>query len=320
MIYQNTLTNNFTDFQIPLRQMFWGIIFVLSAAFTIYAQTVSIEQPDDKTIIINDAKESEVFSFGKTVVVRQHAKGVLAFGGDIIVEGKIDGDVATIGGSVIQKENAFIGGDVIIFGGNYRPESANPLRNPDKETVMYAGYEDELRNLTQNPIQLFSPSFSWAFLAQRLLSVLFWFIISLAFTTLAPGAVGRAIARFRLSTLKVIGIGFSAFLVTTLGVIACLSFLPNYVSAIVSLMAFVLLMLGYVFGRVALQLSVGKQLQKRFLPENRQSETLAILIGVLVWTLLLSVPYLWTLALIALLSASLGLVLTARATNGWQKI
>jgi hypothetical protein len=85
-------------------------------------------------------------------------------------------------------------------------------------------------------------------------------------------------------------------------------------------MVFALLMLGYVFGRVALQLSVGKQILKRFLPENKQSETLAILIGVFVWTLLLSVPYLWTLALITLLSASLGLVLSARAANGWQKV
>jgi hypothetical protein len=108
--------------------------------------------------------------------------------------------------------------------------------------------------------------------------------------------------------------------VTTFGVVASLSFLPNYISAVVSLMTFVLLMLGYVFGRVALQLSVGKELQKRFLPESKQSETVAILIGVFVWTLFLSIPYLWTFALIILLSASLGLVLTARATNSWQKI
>jgi Ca2+/Na+ antiporter len=112
---------------------------------------------------------------------------------------------------------------------------------------------------------------------------------------------------------------FSSFLVTTLGVMASLSFLPNYLSAIVSLMLFVFLLLGYVFGRVALQVSVGKQLQKRFLPEDKQSETVAILIGVIVWTLLLSAPYLWLLALIILLSASIGLVLTARSTTGWQR-
>ncbi len=100
---------------------------------------------------------------------------------------------------------------------------------------------------------------------------------------------------------------------------ACLNFLPNYINAIVVFMVFLLLILAYVFGRVALQLIIGKQLQKQFLPESKQSETLAILIGVIVWTIFLSVPYLWTFALLALISASIGLVLTARSNGGWQK-
>ena len=313
-------TNIFAHFQISLRYSFRGFIFIFLTVATLYAQTTITSQPGNETIIIEEARDSEVFSFGKNVVVKQRAKGVLAFGGDIIIEGMVDGDVATIGGSIIQKENAFIGGDVIIFGGTYRPESKNPLRNAGKETVMYAGYEEELRNLTQNPSQLFSPTFSWVFLAQRLLSILFWFIITLTFTTLAPGAVSQAIVRFQLSTLKVIALGFLVFLVTTFGVVASLSFLPNYVSAIVSLMAFILLMLGYVFGRVALQVSIGKQLQKRFFSENKQSETLAILIGVFVWTIFLSIPYFWVFALLILMSSSIGLIFTARTTTGWQKL
>lgn len=184
---------------------------------------------------------------------------------------------------------------------------------------MIAVFEEELRNLTQNPSQIFSPSFSSAFLAQRVLSILFWFVLSLALTTISPGAVSRAIARFRLSTLKIIAIGFFSFLGTTVGVMACLNFLPNYINAVVIFMVFLLLILAYVFGRVALQLIVGKHLQKQFLPESKQSETLAILIGVIVWTIFLSIPYLWAFALLALISASIGLVLTARSTNGWQK-
>ena len=317
MIYSETQTNIFADLQIPLGQTLLGFVFFLLAVISIYAQTPVISQPDEKTIVIENA-QSEVFSFGKTVVVKGSSQGVLAFGGDIIVEGKVDGDVATIGGSIIQKENAFIGGDVIIFGGTYRPESKNPLRTTGKETVMIAVFEDELRNLTQNPSQIFSPSFSPAFLAQRILSILFWFVLSLALTTISPGALSRAIARFSLSTLKIIAIGFFSFLGTTVGVMACLNFLPNYINAIVVFMVFLLLILAYVFGRVALQLIVGKQLQKQFLPESKQSETLAILIGVIVWTIFLSVPYLWAFALLALISASIGLVLTAR-TSVWQK-
>lgn len=318
MIYSETPTNTFADLQIPYRQIFLGFSFFLLAIVSIYAQTPVVTQPDEKTIIVENS-QSEVYSFGKTVVVKGSAQGVLAFGGDIIVEGKVEGDVATIGGSIVQKENAFIGGDVIIFGGTYHPEIKNPLRSADKETVMIAVFEDELRNLTQNPSQIFSPTFSPAFLAQRILSILFWFVLSLAFTTISPGALSRAIARFRLSTLKIIAIGFFSFLGTTVGVMACLNFLPNYINAIVVFMVFLLLILAYVFGRVALQLIVGKQLQKQFLPESKQSETLAILIGVVVWTFFLSVPYLWAFALLALISASIGLVLTARAANGWQK-
>jgi hypothetical protein len=299
--------------------MLTGVVFILIGVFTLYAQANIALPTDGKTLIVEDARENEIFSFGKTVIIKKEAKGVLSFGGDVIIEGKVEGDVAAIGGNIIQEENGFIGGDVIVFGGTYRAKSQLPLRNEGRETVMVAMFEEELRDFSNNPTKLFSPTFTWTFLAQRILSILFWFIITLVFTTLAPGAVSRAIARFQLSTLKVLAIGFAGFVATTIAVIASLSFLPNYLSAIISLMGFVLLMLGYVFGRVALQVSIGKQLQKRFLSEKKQSETIAILIGVIVWTIFLSIPYLWTFALFALLSASLGLILTARSTNGWQK-
>lgn len=319
MVYTITRTNIYANLQIALAQMLSVIFFILLAVFAIYAQASVSLNPEENTLIVENARESDIFSFGKNVVIKQHAKGVLAFGGDVIVEGRVDGDVATIGGSIIQKETAFIGGDVITFGGTYRHESKTPLRNEGKETIMYAGYEEELRNLSQNPSQLFAPSLSWTFFAQRILSLLFWFVVSLAFTTIAPGAVSRAVARFQLSKLKIFAIGSVGFILTTVGVMASLSFLPNYVSAMVSLMTFGLLLLGYVYGRVALQVSIGKQLQKRLLPDSKHSETLALLIGSFVWTLLLSVPYFWTFALMALIAASIGLVLTARTSNNWQK-
>ena len=184
---------------------------------------------------------------------------------------------------------------------------------------MYAGYEEELRNLTQNPTQLFSPHLSWSFLVQRLISVFFWFLISLALTTIAPGAVSRAVARFQLSTLKVFGLGTLGVFLTTFGVMISLGFLPNYLGAIVGLMALVVLLLAYVFGRVALQASTGKWLQKMFLSEKKQSETIALFIGAFFWSVILSLPFIWAFAWVALLIASLGLVLTARSTNGWVK-
>ena len=291
------------------------LIFLLSGTILSFAQ-ISVAPPD--AFIVEDAPDQEIVCYGKTVVVKMRAKGLLAIGGDVIVEGQVSGDVGSIGGSVIQKEGAYIGGDVLIIGGRYQPEGSNPLREEGRETVMYAGYEDELRDLTQNPSSLLAPNFSVAFLAQRLLSVLFWFVVSLGLATIAPGAVSRAVARFQLSTLKVVALGVAAFLVSTIGVIASLRVLPNYLSAIFGLMAFVLLMLAYVFGRVALHVSVGKVLQKYLPGAAGNSEALAILLGVVAWTVILSIPYVWTIALFVLFSAGVGLVLTARSHRTWQ--
>lgn len=281
---------------------------------SVFAQ-LTLSEPDRETLIVEEAPETEVFSFGKTVIVKKEAKGVLSFGGDVIVEGKVTGEVATIGGNVIQKEGAFIGGDVIVFGGSYRPEVKNPLRNEGKETVVYAGYEEELRNISKNPASLLSPELSASFLVQRLLSLLFWFGISFVVTFIAPGAISRAVARIQLSPLRVFGIGGLSFTVVTLGVMISLGTLPGFVSGILGLMAFVLVMLAYVFGRVTLQAGTGKYILRK-LSDKRPSESLSLLIGALVWTLILSVPYLWTVALFLLFTASLGLVFTARSGSG----
>lgn len=304
---------------IPLewRTALFAALMIVSC-LSLIAQAQISTNTAENTIVVESAPDMEILSYGKTVIVKKEAKGVLTFGADIIIEGRVEGDVAAIGGSVIQKENAFIGGDVIILGGKYRPESLNPLRIKGKETIMYAGYEEELRDLSQNPSQIFSPSMSLPFIAQRIISVLFWFLISLAFATIAPGAVSRAIARFHLSTTKVIAIGFFAFIATTVCLIGSFSFLPTYLSAVLGMMVFVMLLLAYVFGRVALNVSFGKLVQKHLLSEKNQSETLAIFIGVVVWTVFLSIPYLWTFALLALFSAGIGLVLTARTPHAWK--
>ena len=273
---------------------------------------------DQSTVIVGDAPDQEVYVIGKSVIVNKRAKGVLAIGGDVVVEGRIEGDVATIGGNIVQKENAYIGGDIIVFGGAYKPESEAPLREPGRETVMFGVFEEELRNFGQNPSQIFSPTLTVSFFAQRLVLALFWFIVSIVITTIAPGAVTRAVARLHLSSLKVGALGGAALVFLTGGIIAAALLLPNYLSATVGLLGVLILVLFYVFGRVALQVSVGKLVQKHLLSDSNRSETLAILIGVLIWTLLLSLPYIWLLALFAVFATGSGLALTARSSTKWQ--
>jgi len=285
----------------------------------IHAVTPEIELSEDQsTLIVNDAPQQDVIAFGKSVMVEKRAKGVLAIGGDVIVNGRVEGDVATIGGNIIQGEHGYIGGSVIVFGGAYRPESANPLREPGTETMIIGVFEDELRSLGQNPSQILSPSLSYSFLAQRLIVALCWFVITLLFATIAPGAVGRAVARIQLSWLKVCALGAVTFILLAGLIIGGALVLPDYLGATLALMGTLLLLLSYVFGRVALQVSIGKLLQKHFLSDTNRSETLAILIGVLLWTLLLSLPYVWIIALFAVFTMGIGLILTGRVSSRWQ--
>ena len=95
-------------------------------------------------------------------------------------------------------------------------------------------------------------------------------------------------------------------------VIASLSFLPDYLGAVVWLMIFALLMLAYLFGRIVLQLYIGKWMQRRVWATRSYPDSVAILIGTVFWTLLLSIPYVWTLTLLALFAFGVGLVLTGR--------
>lgn len=158
--------------------------------------------------------------FGRSVVIEQRAKGVLAVGGDVIVKGRVEGDVATIGGNVLQGHDAYVGGDVIVFGGSYKALDTSPQRESGKETVVFGVFEDELRSLAQDPLRAVSPVFTAAFFAQRIVLALIWFVIGLAVTTIAPGAVGRASARIQLSPLKVCAVGAAGFILISAGMIA----------------------------------------------------------------------------------------------------
>jgi hypothetical protein len=292
-------------------------LLVLFFAFMIFAAKAGAQsqmtiEDEGKTWIVHDAPDLSIIALSKKIVIQGHAKEVFVWGGEIIVEGRVDGDVAVFGGSIVQKPEAHIGGAVIVLGGTYRPEGSSPSRTEGKETIVFGAFEEELKDLAANPTQILAPSFTPAFLAQRILSALFWFIVTLGMATIAPGAVSRAIARLKLSMLKVFGIGAFTLILVIAAVLILVSFLPDYIAVAVGLMAFTLLMLSYVFGRVVLQASTGKLIQNRLFPGAKRSESIGLLIGVVVWTALLSVPYLWTLAVGALFAGGIGLVLTAR--------
>lgn len=311
---------------------FWNAFFAFFALFLAAAATHaqggsqaaapvvrSVPQMDRASILVEGTKSGDVIVFRKSVIVRGAVQmGVISIGGDVIVEGRVEGDVAAIGGDVIQRNGAYIGGDVMVLGGLYKAEPEALKRNPASATIMYTGFEQELREVLHDPASILTPRVSAAYLGQRVLAVLFWFIVSLALTAVSPGAVSRAAARLQLTSVRVALIGFVSTLIIFFGVPLAMNLLPTVIGVLLGVMSVLLLVSSYIFGRVIIHAATGRWLERHLLPESRRSETVALLIGAAFWTLVLSLPYVWPAVVAGLLITSLGLALTARYRIGWR--
>ncbi|HEV2883748.1 MAG TPA: polymer-forming cytoskeletal protein [Pyrinomonadaceae bacterium] len=294
-----------------------SIVFMLGV---IHAQTTSATETTEPPYVVDGVSENMAYAIGRSLRINGTVKnGAIALGGDVIVQGTVEGDVAAIGGSIIQLEGARIGGDVIVVGGAYRPLDKTPNRNPAAMTIMYAGYEAQLRNIMRNPRELLAPTWSASYLGFRLLAILFWFIISLALTAAMPGTISRGIARLQLSSLRVAIIGIVGALVISVGVPFCLHYLPSPISVLVGLMALLLILVAGLFGRVIIYAATGRWLQRKFLKVGKNSESVALLLGTTFWIALSSLPYIWPLVVAGVLVTSLGLALTARYKVGWRR-
>ena len=296
-----------------------ALAFVFVAVIAIRGQATTTTTTAEQPYVVEGTAETMAYSVGRSLRINGTAKdGAIAFGGDVIVQGIVEGDVAAIGGSVIQLEGSSIGGDVFVFGGSYRHEKgAN--RNPAGTTIMYAGYEEELRNMMRAPSGLLTPHWTPAYIGMRLLAVLFWFVVSLALTAAMPGTISRGVARLQLTSLRVAAIGLLGAIIIAVGVPVSLRYLPTPISVVVTLMALLLLIVAWLFGRVMIHAATGRWLQRHLLPAGRNSESVAFLLGTSFWITLSSLPFIWPLVVAVLLVLSLGLGLTARYPVRWAR-
>jgi len=299
----------FVNLQFSIRKLLAPVACVLLLMTAVYAQDSNTEN----VVLVNGTTDSTVFGLGNSVRITGTVKqGAISLGGDVIVEGVVEGDVATIGGSVIQLPGSSIGGDVIVLGGTYRADDVSAKRNPQSMTIMYAGYQQELREMMRNPTGLFSPHWTPTYLGTRFLVVLFWFVVSLAFTSVMPGTISRGVARLQLNSVRVAAIGLIGAVVLFVSVFICLLIMPEPLQVLVGLLALLLWLVASLFGRVILYAATGKWLQRKYVPFGKNSEAVALLLGTGFWVLLTSLPYVWPFMAAFILIISFGLALTAR--------
>ena len=305
--------------QFSLNKLDWNrIVAMLVWVLLLFGAASAQAASDEKVVIVEGVNEGTVFGVGQSLRITGTVKqGAMSFGGDVIVEGTVEGDVATIGGSVIQKAGSRIGGDVIVLGGSYQTDDTPANRRPDAMTMMYAGYQQELRDMMRNPTGIFSPHWTPTYLGTRLLVVLFWFLVALGLTSAMPGTISRGITRLQLTSLRVAAIGLIGVIVLFGFVLLCLWIMPEPVRVLVGLLALLLWLVAGLFGRVILYAATGRWLQQKYVPAGKNSEAVALLLGTSFWVLLTSLPYVWPFMATFILIISFGLALTARYRAGW---
>jgi hypothetical protein len=306
--------------QFSLNKLDWNrIVVMLVWVLLLFGAATAQGASEEKVVLVEGTNEGTVFGVGNSLRITGTVKqGAMSFGGDVIVEGTVEGDVATIGGSVIQKAGSRIGGDIIVLGGSYLADDNPANRRPEAMTMMYAGYQQELRDMMRNPTGIFSPHWTPTYLGTRLLVVLFWFIVSLGFTAAMPGTISRGVARLQLTSLRVAAIGLIGVVVLFGFVLLCLWFMPEPVRVLVGLLALLLWIVAGLFGRVILYAATGRWLQQKYVPAGKNSEAVALLLGTSFWVLLTSLPYVWPFMATFILIISFGLALTARYRAGWS--
>jgi hypothetical protein len=292
------------------------VLFVMSMFVAIQAQVAA-----DEPYLVEGVSDTMAYGVGRSIKITGTVKnGAISLGGDVIVQGTVEGDVAAIGGSVVQLEGSRIGGDVIVIGGGYKHGSHAPIRSDSSRTILYAGYEQELRRMMRNPTELVAPQWSATYVGFRILAVLFWFVVSLALTLAMPETISQGVTRLQLTNVRVAVIGFVGAAIIGGGISFSLHYLPTALSALVSLVASLFILLVWLFGRVVIAAATGRWLQRRFLSIGRNSESVALLLGTVFWVALSSLPYIWPFGVAVSIVVGIGLALTARYRIGWSRL
>jgi hypothetical protein len=275
------------------------------------AQTVE-PKPSPKSLVIQpDEVAADVIVHGQDVIVLGRVTGVvLVLGGDATIAGRVEGDAAIIGGSLVQRDGGFIGGNVVVMGGRYEPGVGPSLRRPEATTVVIAEYGDDLRELFQRPWRsLLIPRLTAFYLGQRLLSLLFYFLLALLLLAIVPTQLMRAIDALKTRYLSISLIGLVGLLLTGWLMMLAVQKLPLVLATSILLFVIVIMLGMYLFGSLVVHLLVGRWVQHWLSRGRDRSNINALLYALALLAIVFSVPVIGILVWIGMAILSFGITL-----------
>jgi len=247
------------------------------------------------------AKAQQIVKVSNDIEVAKDmvASDVVAIGGNVTVYGKVENSVVAVGGSVILKPGSYVGGEIVVMGGEF-------IRDPDARIVGKA---------TQIYMPHFIPSFttmlrgSWlALWATISIMVLVGFLgLAVLMAALIPEHIGTAVNALERSFVLMFFWGVLwMILIVPIAVLLAISIIGIILIPLEILIVVLALILGYITSAVY----IGKNIMLAF-KKIPPPFTDAIL-GIVILFLIGFLPVIGPVAKVLFLVAGFGAVLTTR--------
>lgn len=218
-------------------------------------------------------------AIGGSVTVAGHVQGdAQAIGGNVIVSGEVDGDVTALGGNITIQPGGHVQGKLHAVGGHV--------------IIQPGGLADQTAPVSTVSLFPSHPAPSWFHpLAPETssfwLSLLFWVSATFGLTAFVPEAVGHV--RYTIARRFLMS-GVSGALIGLLGVVLAVALFLTCLGIPLTLAIGVLLWLAWVIGTVAFGSWLGASLLRGLRRRREPSLLGSSLLGVLILSLLKTLP------------------------------
>jgi len=262
-----------------------------------------------------DEVQDNVIAFGGNVTIEGKVKeNVVAFGGSITVSGEVGDSIVGIGSVITLRSTAVVKGDVVSMGGVLTKEPGCVIQ---RDTVYFKSSE-LFPKLFKGGFFFFP--FGPIILVLKLISMFIWLLLALVIAAVFPRQVSLASSQIRAAFWPVVGTGLIA-LILFAGLIitfALLSFVLIGIPFLLFLIALGIII--KIFGQVVLFYFFGESLGQAF-GSKRVAPMAAVVLGLIVISFLKFIPILGFLFSFFLSIIAWGVVIRTKfgTTENWLK-
>ena len=266
--------------------IFFLILFIIPMGF-LYSQKS------------NNYKDNIIKFGGNSEYTGTFEKDIVIIGGKISLKGEIKGDVIGMWATIEIKDKSIVHGDIILISSKLKKENSVKIRG----AITKLGSVKEIKKFTKLNISKSSSEITFSLL----LSFFFWYVFILVVYALIPDQIESMAKNIKEKTGKSLGFGILIYF-TIIFLILIFAILSLFLIGIpfLILMALLILILKGI-GRASMSYIFGYSFSKSIKLENLPT-ALILAIGLIIITLIKSIPILGGLLLILLDSISFGAI------------